>query len=1410
MTKLFVPDIENNVTSLHEISISIDCKDIFRINGHDYSDDDHFQRKFGIYFGKDFNGFQLNIKGLKEIFHSEQSITLGMFCALEQARYGLTFNEDWASVTITGDVLPHENTVSLRSVEEICTKFDGVKRYAEQHPEGKHLFIYVSDETELTSIDIQNKYQNIITKKISSGGNVDKVFLFLFNFSSRQFLSNEKDILILDELQQQLLDKIDVNRNGNFKVSKMHKKLKLQMETSSWKGYIITGEGERGKSATAAYFAKQLTITKRIYAPLWVKLDNEKLRELFSKKKETKAKEKFISSKQLSIHRGFGSKRFKEESVEQFLTSKNNLFTLYLEEKIKQLFIEYDQDITFHDIIEKKDYVLVLDDLEQDILDELLDELKDFFYKFNWHPFILITSRCSAESLARKADWQSNGIFFTEVPIFDAFQVRNLVYDIAISNGTKDRLECSTDELEEFFKNLNDNFSSFPGMIIIMAGLLYKYTVQELTRRMLNLNTKENEEKFEDLYGTAFELLNITDKKVLFAFIGLLKKEELKNTLKDRREIIDKLQECGEDLSKDEIIDSLEILVRRGFLYSIPRFDTTLYSIKSFALVFFLFNDSVITDENADIREKFISLSFRFSAAIVFHQPVAVFKKLFAKYELKKEEFCKDIIDLNAILFLLLQYDSDQEVIQLLLTKGADANAKDTDGDTPLFYAAGYSHDISILKKLITFGADIHYKTNEGFSLLHCAAMNKHIEVLKYVLSLGFYVDLADNDGCTALCWAVSRNSNIQILKSLISIGADIYHKTNDGKSLLHLTEFNEHLEIIEYVLSLGFDVNATDNNGWTVLLSAAGSNRNVEVLKKFIALGANIYHKTNEGYSLLHCAAINEHIEVLEYVLSLGFDVNDVSNNGMTPLFCAAKTNSNIEVLKKLISSVADINHKDKDGWSLLHWATENEHIEVLEYVLSLGLDVNVVDNNGWTPLFCAAKNNSNVEFLKKLIAFDADINHKDKDGRTLMHFVAGNGQIEVLEYILSLELDVNVTDNDGLTPLFYAAINNSNVEVLKKLIASGADINHKDKGGWSLLHCAAINEHIEVLEYVLSLGFDVNDVSNNGMTPLFCAAKDNSNVEVLKKLIASGADINHKDKGGWSLLHCAAINEHIEVLEYVLSLGFDVNDVSNNGMTPLFCAAKDNSNVEVLKKLIASGADIKYKDKYDKTLLHCAALNEHVEILEYVLTLGLDVNVVDNDGWSPLFFAAHSNCNTEILKKLKETGADIHHKLKDKRNILHLAAAINNISVFEYILNLGFDINTSDDEGATPIFYTVSFNYNVEVLKKIIIMGADWHHKDNDNCTILHYAATNEHIEILEYVLSLGLDVNAVNNEGRSPLCYAVKCNQNVNIIKKLITCGADINIRDTTGASLLDLASENENETILNYLIQELNLK
>jgi hypothetical protein len=160
---------------------------------------------------------------------------------------------------------------------------------------------------------------------------------------------------------------------------------------------------------------------------------------------------------------------------------------------------------------------------------------------------------------------------------------------------------------------------------------------------------------------------------------------------------------------------------------------------------------------------------------------------------------------------------------------------------------------------------------------------------------------------------------------------------------------------------------------------------------------------------------------------------------------------------------------------------------------------------------------------------------------------------------------------EQEKLTKSLYQAIMARDIDRIKSIISKGADVNAKDRQGWTSLHTALWYGNNEMVELLISEGADVNARDDSGNTPLhFAAMKGNSDAANL--LIEKGANINAKTNAEQTPLMFAADYGHKEIVELLISKGADVNAQARNDNA--LSLARRKNYIEIADLLLKHGA--------------------------------------------------------------------------------------------------------------------------------------------------------------------------------------------------------------------------------------------
>lgn len=299
--------------------------------------------------------------------------------------------------------------------------------------------------------------------------------------------------------------------------------------------------------------------------------------------------------------------------------------------------------------------------------------------------------------------------------------------------------------------------------------------------------------------------------------------------------------------------------------------------------------------------------------------------------------------------------------IRSLLARGADVNALDERGWTPLGYAAKSGQE-EAARVLLASGAD----PNAGrISPLCLAAGHAHVAVVDLLLEKGADARVGDprNGGpLNVVLEGPYKGPEVAlIVKALLSHGAD-----QESRSMGHITPimqaaYMRHVEAVVALLRAGARVDATDDAGRTCLHCAAEGG-NATIVSLLLAHGADPSAKTRDGETPLALAAKNGRDATAETLLTHSADPNSKDLDGSTPLGLAIKyggESGGAKTVEILLAHGADPNIKDKDGWTPLGvaiiYGREAGRERIVEMLLTHGADPNTKGKFGETPLSLA-----------------------------------------------------------------------------------------------------------------------------------------------------------------------------------------------------------------------------------------------------------------------------------------------------------------------------------------------------------------------------------------------------------------------------------------------------------------------
>lgn len=676
------------------------------------------------------------------------------------------------------------------------------------------------------------------------------------------------------------------------------------------------------------------------------------------------------------------------------------------------------------------------------------------------------------------------------------------------------------------------------------------------------------------------------------------------------------------------------------------------------------------------------------------------------------------------------------------------------------------------------------------------ACLNRD-NILKLKEKESLEVEINDEKRCSEIITA-ANNSDLDMLRGLLDEGLEVDYKDKQGSTALIIASELGNTEIVKELLSRGADINIQNNLGITSLMGASLKGRE-DIVDVLLEAGANISLKTyKSGYTALMYAAKGDNLKMVEILLKAGSDVSIQLKNGISILNMI----SNKEILETVRSAI-DGSFYERDANLLVSLAMRDGRDKVIE-LLDQGLNVDLKTRGGRTALMSASSRN-NVEMMNLLIARGAKIDEKDLEGNTSLILAAFLGYLEALELLIERGAKIDQKDRYGNTALMFA-IQGECPKVVDLLIERGATVDVKNEKWQTPLIMAVHLRNIEVVNILLDKVTKVDDTDSKGITAMMVAANTLQENLVIA-LMNKGAEVDKKDNNGKTALMYVLDNKGEEdrffklsemknIIELLIVKGTNVNEKDLEGKTALMYMAK-NGNRATAELLINQGAKISEKDRSKKTVLMWAAKEGNKELVEMLIEKNVDLDEIDENGWTAAMYASankekwtatHKKRDRKTIRKLDilimllKSGADINIKSKDGATI---GLIVTEMYKSERKIN---SVNISDTKKLLKELKSLGANfknklmqlcckgYLVEV-KNLLDDGYNLEDKDPSNGkTALMYAVDSGNIELVDFLINTGADIEALNYDNRTALMVAAN-NGNKKMVEMLINRGADI---------------------------------
>ncbi|KAF5251580.1 hypothetical protein FANTH_3190 [Fusarium anthophilum] len=687
-----------------------------------------------------------------------------------------------------------------------------------------------------------------------------------------------------------------------------------------------------------------------------------------------------------------------------------------------------------------------------------------------------------------------------------------------------------------------------------------------------------------------------------------------------------------------------------------------------------------------------------------------------------------------------------------LLKQGVSVSAVDAQERVPLHWAATNGHD-KVAALLLHNGANPDAEDGRGLKPIHLATLKNYAKVVTVLLEAGVKPNTIK-----------TRENRIGRL-----LGGE---RITKGECSIYYASRGGHTEVITAMMPF------CEPQMLEQLLCQCCQFSRADAVQAILGNSPVSPNATYEGATALYFACAIPDVKIAEELIRAGADVNMVSQwqsrrrmNGLrpqkrenaTPLHRLVEVweekndSDSQKVLTMLLKAGADLERFDGRGKTPLAISAQDprysgkrgNHLLVLKALVRAGANVKVIGQppNTDTILHQVLEHSRDLEAIKLLVEHGCDPMQKNEAGHTALHrAVSETGsykpdtdsrRMDIVKYLLNQGADPCGKDRHGRTPLGIAMSGES--DIFEALFERATDKSATEKCWFNLSGISDADRFTHYLELLLAAGIDMEMVDSNGNTLyLNCVRGGKERLRILKD---HGARTDATDSNGNNALHslCFYGARRTKEMEMFIEEGVDPLATNDNQDTLLHLVAKEydgtRESAGLLAWLLSLGIPVNAVNNQGATPVHVFQTrrrtgstkldNKRIHFLDVLNRNGeVDLQIRDNDGLSPLHLAVMTS---EVeLAELKKLGLDFNYLTSDSQNVLHLACRARKTGIVAHILETvpSIDMNQQDQFGRTPLHYACSSG-DPEIVAWLLRYGALTYIKANDDSSVLHACA-------------------------------------------------------------------------------------
>lgn len=428
---------------------------------------------------------------------------------------------------------------------------------------------------------------------------------------------------------------------------------------------------------------------------------------------------------------------------------------------------------------------------------------------------------------------------------------------------------------------------------------------------------------------------------------------------------------------------------------------------------------------------------------------------------------------------LAIMADCHLETITFILNQpGIDVNVVTHHSNNYLMWTT-QKGNVPVMKLLLAKNSRTDIINSHGQSLLMHAALSGKADAEIYDLCLqngGDILNDKDEQGKNVMLTAISGLKDVSFLPYFLSRGLSIHDVDYDGNGLFHYATASGNLTNLQELVKLGvkYTPNKHGENAFAFVGRGRGGKVTIELVSYLKNLGLNPQQAFQNGQNLAHTIArIGGDETLLSFLIENKVSISKKDMEGNTPLILAS-ARGNVPFLTFWLKE-NDVNHTNKQGQTAIYQAVMSNSPEAVQFLIDKGADVKIKDNER-NDLYLSLvsgyrKGKGSIERFGKIVEILQKANLQLPTKGQLLHAALDKDDQALLAKLIELGDDVNAKDKDGYTVLHYAAMKSKNPDLLKFLIEKGANAKIKTDLEETVLDLVEENEVLS--KYTGSLEF-------------------------------------------------------------------------------------------------------------------------------------------------------------------------------------------------------------------------------------------------------------------------------------------------------------------------------------------------